>query len=357
MRKKSGIVIFLIFFLSTTVFAEIQKEPLSRPVSINRHGSPPYKELIFPPGKLLSSHSPSIVELPDGALFVVWYAATSSGPNSVIWASRKPAGSDKWSDPWIVNQTPGYSNKNPVLYLGRDKRLWLIWANERRLFRSATIDTLRTKVSEDSGRTWGKDRKIDTPIGFLPRTHPVRLHDGTVLLPLYVNWSTSSVVMASRDDGSTWGKYRCILLLFGIQPTIIQRSDLSLFALTRTGMWPRFSWQAASYDLGRNWKGQKLSGIKNPGSSIEMVKLDSGNIVLAFNDSRTDRSGMSLALSYDGGRTWPSVRMIENDPGHIHTYPSIAQDKNGLIHVVYSYDSRKSIAHFVADEEWIKGLN
>lgn len=342
MNKKLFVILSLIFFLSNSVaFTETGYPKL------------PYKELVFPSGQIPSSHAPSIVELPDGELFAVWYADWR--PKSVIWSSRRPVGAKKWTTPSIIHHTPGYANKNPVLYLGEDKRLWLFWADEKRWWFKLVKDITRMKTSGDFGHTWGETSAVGKLSWFLPRTHPIRLQDGQTILPVYTDLCTSSAVAISKDDGVTWEGPKYIVFLFGIQPTIIQRSDLSLFALMRTGMWPRLSWQAISDDFGQSWKDHKLSSIRNPGFSLEMIKLKSGNVVLAFNDSKTDRSNLSLALSCDEGKTWPYVRMIECNPGHVYGYPSIIQDRHGLIHVVYSYDNRNSIAHFVTDEQWIKG--
>lgn len=351
-----------ISFLVTTIghshcIAHAEEKTIPEEAVINRTLEPypklPYKEFVFAPGQIPSSHSPSIVESPDGELFAVWYAPTPFSPNSVIWGSRKPVGACKWTAPSLIHHTLGCSNKNPVLYLAQNKKLWLFWSDEKRWLKWVK-DKLRVKISEDFGHTWSKARDAGVPTGFLPRTNPIRLHDGSVILPLYTDWNTSSALVISRDDCLTWERPIYILFLFGIQPTIIQRSDSSLFALMRSGMPPRLAWQATSDDLGRSWKHQKFSTINNPGTSLEMIKLQNGHVVLAFNDSKTDRSSLSLALSCDDGRSWPYTRVIEFKSGSVHTYPSIIQDKQGLIHVLYSYDGRISIAHFVTDEQWIK---
>lgn len=96
------------------------------------HPKLPYKELIFVPGQLASSHAPGIVELPNGELFAVWYAAAQWTRDAVIWGARKPLGAQKWTAPFLVHYTPGCSNKNPVLYMDADKKLWLFWSDERR---------------------------------------------------------------------------------------------------------------------------------------------------------------------------------------------------------------------------------
>jgi predicted neuraminidase len=303
---------------------------------------------------LNSSHASSIVELPDGELFAVWYAPLKCGTNAVIWSSRRPVGSDRWTAPSILHYNPGYSNKNPVLYLGSDNKLFLFWAIEERWFKLVK-NTVRLKTSDDLGRTWGEARDVSGLSWFLTRTHPIRLHNGDIILPVYSDLSASSAVAISKDGGLTWKGPKYILFFFGIQPTIIERSDLSLFTLMRCGMTPRLAWQATSNDSGKSWRDREYSNLNNPGTSLEMIKLNNGHVVLAFNDSKKDLKRLLLALSYDEGRTWPYKRAIEFETESPNTYPSLMQDRYGLIHLLYSYNGRKSIAHFVTDEEWIKG--
>ncbi len=351
MNKKIFGVIFLAAFFASSVFAENEKKS-----DITPYPTLPYNELIFPPNPTFSVHAPSIVELSDGGLFAVWYNVIPPGTTTAIWGSRKPAGADKWTKPSIVNYSPGHSNKNPVLYMNRDKKLLLFWAEETR-WRKWKRDRLRMKVSGDLGRTWGKSRNVEISSGFLSRTHPIKLNDGRLILPIYTDWSTSSAVITSWDDGLTWSKPRFMLFFIGTQPAVIQRSDSSLFALMRTGMPPRRCWQAESTNLGRNWKNQRLSAIDNPGSSIDMIRLRNGHVVLVFNNSKSERSHLSIALSYDEGRTWAHIKEIEVRPGNTNIYPSLMQDSNGLIHAVYSFDGRQSICHFVTDEKWIESQN
>ena len=125
----------------------------------------------------------------------------------------------------------------------------------------------------------------------------------------------------------------------------------------RTGMPPRLAWQAISHDDGFNWGDWKYSDVKNPGTALEMIKLKNGHVVLVSNDSKKERSSITMALSYDEGRTWPVRKVIEYKAGSVSTYPSVMQDKDGLIHVVYSYDSRTNIVHFVTDEKWLESSN
>jgi len=336
---------------ASSPLSEIQPV-LTRPT--NLYPELPHKEFIFPPKAVHTSHASSIVELPDGELFAVWYAPPKWSPDAVIWGSRRPVGSEGWTTPSIIAHTIGYSNKNPVLFLGLDNKLFLFWGIEKRIFKMVK-DTVRMKTSDDYGRTWSNARNIDKLSWFLPKTHPLRLHNGDIVLPIYTDLSTSSAVAISKDGGLTWGGPEYILFLFGIQPTIIERSDFSLFTLMRCGMPPRLAWQAASDNSGKSWRDRKYSNVYNPGTSLEMIKLGNGHVVLAFNDSKKDLRRLLLALSLDEGRSWPYKRVIESETIYPNTYPSVMQDRHGLIHVLYSYNGRESIAHFVTDEEWIKG--
>lgn len=322
-----------------------------------------YKELIFTPGTTLSSHAPCIIELPDGGLFVAWYATSPWGSDAAIWGSSKPAGADTWTAPFLIHDTPGCPDGNPVLYLDRENKLWLfltaeknqhkLWLYSNQFNRCDTM--ILVKTSTDFGHTWSEARDMELPSGLFTRNHAIKLDDGQIILPIYMDWNTSAAIVTSKDECKTWSRPKYILRFVGIQPTVIQRSDRSLFALTRTGMWPRRSWQTESDDMGRSWKNFRVSQVKNPGASLEMIKLKNGHVVLVFNDSRKDRSRLGLALSYDDGKTWPYFRVIEDKAGN--SYPSIMQDSKGLIHAVYSYSWQNGIAHFVTDENWIKGTD
>lgn len=314
----------------------------------------PYKELIIPQMRFVSVHTPCVVELPDGELFAVWSRTMSWGSRRYLWGSRLPVGAHKWTKPSIVQDSVTMDDKNPVLYLDSDKKLRLLWTVQQNYSKWNHQDIIKVKVSNDFGHTWEKSRDLGTPVGYLSRTHPVKLHNGWFILPIYMDSSASSAIVISKDGGLTWGKCEWILPFLGIEPAIIQKSDLSLFVIMRSGMWPRRSWQVISEDLGRTWKNHSISDVNNPGSALDMVKLRNGHIVLVFNNSKKNRYNLSLAISYDDGKTWSHIKTIENRDGHVYAYPSIIQDRNGLIHVVYAYDNHQNIAHFVTNEQWIE---
>ena len=74
---------------------------------------------------------------------------------------------------------------------------------------------------------------------------------------------------------------------------------------------------------------------------------------------------MTLAISADGGRTWPWRRHLDEGDGYCMTnnseaklnrefsYPSIKQSADGALHMSYTY-FRQAIKYVRADEAWAK---
>jgi predicted neuraminidase len=200
------------------------------------------------------------------------------------------------------------------------------------------------------------------------RNKPIRLHNGEFLLPIYdeINWS--AMVLISADEGDSWSVHGEVTAPTGcIQPTVIQRSDGELFMLLRRGRqsgcaWstalseqiaegkvpatiPCAIWSATSSDNGRTWTATQPVDLPNPNAAIDMVQLENGHLLLAFNNSHRDRTPLSLALSTDEGRSWKALHNLEKDPGE-YSYPAIIQARDGRVHVVYTY-RREAIKHVV----------
>lgn len=75
---------------------------------------------------------------------------------------------------------------------------------------------------------------------------------------------------------------------------------------------------------------------------------------------------MTIAISKDGGRTWPFKRNLDVGDGYCMTnnskemlnreysYPSIKQTPDGKLHVAYTY-YRQAIKYVCLDEKWVTG--
>ena len=140
-----------------------------------------------------------------------------------------------------------------------------------------------------------------------------------------------------------------------------------------------FIYKSTSWD-GCEWTVPTPTHLPNNNSSIQLAMLKDGSLVIAFNNSSAgitrDKTGLSVrkplsvALSQDGGETWPWVRDIEkgsfagqpsgphdDKEGHDeYSYPSLLQDANGKIVVAYTY-RHETVKVVRFDEEWLKQNN
>lgn len=363
-------------------------------------------ELIFP---LQSQHvhGSSIVELPNGDLLSCWFQGSGErNANDVaIKGARLKQGETKWSDVFIMADTPGQPDCNPVLFLNKENKLFLAWvvvqANrwETSLLKYRTsadyenngapnwnwqdiillkpgeefekeIET-KFKANEGPEMAWSeyaplyemmiidaaKDpKKRET--GWMTRIHPLILESGKILLPLYSDGYNISIVAISEDNGQNWHGSLPIVGKGNIQPSFVLKNNGTIVAFMRdSGDEPGRIMMAESSDEGNSWSFAKDSDIPNPGASIEAIKLKSGNWLLIYNDVEDGRYSLAAALSNDEGATWKWKKHLENSEGESFHYPSVIQSKNGKIHITYSYflkGNRKSIKHVSFNEKWVK---
>jgi hypothetical protein len=354
-------------------------------------------------------HSSSIVELPGGDLFAVWYRGSGErrADDVRLEGARLARGGSGWSAPFPVADTPGFPDCNPIAFVDAHGRLSVVWP--------AILDNrwesalLRYRRAPAAGRTTGaprwddggvillrpdtlKDRtetfaraalaalppgrdhdelaqlierlsdKLYNRLGWMPRTHVLRLPGGRLLLPLYSDTYSVGLVAISDDDGGTWRASDPIVSLGGVQPSLVRRTDGTIVAFMRdNGPPPQRAIVATSKDDGMTWTQGEDSDVPNPGSSLEVVTLRDGRWLMVLNDTESGRARLSAWLSADEGRTWTSRRAIEDTPGGSYSYPSVIQTADGLVHVSYSHvepapaegKRLEAIKHLVFDAAWV----
>jgi predicted neuraminidase len=136
------------------------------------------------------------------------------------------------------------------------------------------------------------------------------------------------------------------------QPTIVPYGARGAIALYRNCSDKRAVGMATTRDAGNTWSEPHTLGLPNPDSGLNALLLTDGRILLAFNDSRTDRENLQLAVSYDTGARWLRVARIEEGAGEEFSYPYMILGRDRRIHLVYTW-RRKRIKHVVFNEHWI----
>ena len=380
-------------------------------------------ELIFPL-EHWHNHGSCIVEAPNGDLIVCWFHGSGerTADDVKVEGARLRKGAKTWSPRFTMADTPGYPDTNCAMFIDPMGRLWLMWptilANtwESALMKyristnysgdgppkwdvnevmhvtpgpefetavntfaehaSATLDKAalgaergqRVDVWLASLRTKAAD-KLTRRIGWFTRAHPFVLEGRRLIVPLYSDGFSFSLMNISDDWGQTWHTSTPLIAGGNIQPSIVKRADGSLYTLMRdNGPPPKRLMQSESRDRGETWSAVTDSDHPNPGTGAEITSLRNGHWVLINNDTERGRHRLTIQISDDEGKSWKWKRALElapEDAGRFH-YPSIIQAKDGTLHASYSYHLEKdferdadgkprskSIKHAHFNEAWV----
>ena len=345
-------------------------------------------EAIIPPGPWRTCHGPGMVELPNGDLLCCWFAGTFEGDADIhIVCARLPKGADKWEEPVNVSGDPTRSEQNPSLFLGPDGAVWCMYTAQ--LDRIPGKDNMqytsqvRCQKSWDGGLTWGDYETIFPEEGTFSRQPIQILKNGRWI---YGNWICTDAVdglagdpsafRISDDQGKTWRMVMMPKSNGRVHATVVELDDGHLVAFMRSRE-ADFIYRSESFDWGDTWSEPKPTVLPNNNSSISAIRTQSGRIAIAYNptcvseDMRSKcawpglRCPVAVALSEDGGLTFPMIRWMERGEGYIgdenktnnkqYEYPYIMQSADGRLHLTYAAFTRKAVKYVSFPEADVMG--
>src|SRR5688572_22054793 len=74
-------------------------------------------------------HGSTIVELPNGDFLSAWFQGSGErwADDVRIMGSRLVKGDTAWSETFEMADVPGFPDINPILFMDKQQRLWLMW--------------------------------------------------------------------------------------------------------------------------------------------------------------------------------------------------------------------------------------
>jgi predicted neuraminidase len=359
-------------------------------------------ELIFPL-HAQHNHAPAIVECPNGDLLASWYRGSGErrADDVAVYGARRRQGQTNWNEAFVMADTPGFPDGNTAMFIDAQKRLWLFWPIVIANTWESCITSYRfaTEYQGEGAPKWswqgqillrpenfaehmekGLDGrlksgpvpegatnklaelrrliadKLSQRLGWQPRCKPTVLRSGRILMPLYSDTYSVSIMAISDDGGQTWLASQPLAGFGNIQPAVLQKKDGSLVAYMReNGPLDRIR-VAQSTDDGMSWGPVGVTELPNPGSGLDGLRLNDGQWVLIYNDTVKGRNRLAVSLSDDEGKSWKWTRHLEDEPTGSFHYPAIIQGRDGTLHAVYSYfvDGGKSMKHAAFNAAWVK---
>lgn len=386
-------------------------------------------EYAYLPAATVQSHAANLLALPDGRLGCVWFGGTQEGvPDISIWFSTLEPGADAWTEPARLSDDPTRSEQNPILFTPPGGDLWLLYTAQRA--GNQDTAEVRRRISTDSGRTWGPVETLfpaNETGGVFVRQVPVVLSSGRWLVPIFrcitppgeawVGDRDDSAVMVSDDAGATWREHLVPGSVGCVHMNIAPLADGTLLALFRS-RWADAVYASRSTNDGTTWTPPVPTELPNNNSSIQVTALRDGRLALVYNHRRADagtarrlslydeidddglaeqqpatpaaadptgsseptesgdarrtafwgtpRAPLTLAVSKDGGRSWPTRRPLDVGDGYClsnnsrdglnreYSYPSITEGEDGRLHIAYTY-FRQAIKYVRVDPDWAAG--
>lgn len=345
-------------------------------------------EAMIPPGNFRTAHAPALLELPDGDMLCVWFAGSFEGNGDIsIVCARLPKGAKKWEPPVQVSNDPTRSEQNPSLFLAPNGEVWLIYTAQ--LVRVPGKDNMqftsiiRRQRSRDGGRTWTEaDTMFDEQGSFCRRPIQI-LSNGRWI---FSNWLCSdsekglfedpTVFRISDDSGDTWKTVYMPNSAGRVHANVVELEPGHLVAFMRSRMADAI-YRSESWDYGDSWTEPQPTLLPNNNSSISAIKLASGRIAIAYNPTKApvvqkDRAAwpglrcpVAVALSEDGGLTWPLIRHMELGEGFVgaenstnnrqYEYPCLIQASDGMLHLAFAYRNRQGIKWMTFSEQDVIG--
>ena len=189
---------------------------------------------------------------------------------------------DSWSSSLQGTGSPKWDWQGQVLLKPEGFAEDMEKALEARLKSSAVPAEMTNRLTEFKHTI---TNKLSQRLGWQPRCKPTVLRSGRIVLPLYSDTYSVSIMALSDDAGQTWFASRVLAGFGNIQPAVLQRKDGSLVAYMRENGPLDHIRVADSRDDGMTWGPVGTMDLPNPGSGLDALRLANGHWLLIYNDT------------------------------------------------------------------------
>lgn len=327
-----------------------------------------HEQFVDPTFTRPSAHVSSLCQLSDGRMLALWYAGTREGARDVALytATREPGLTNVWSTPAAVvtheaasEETFRYVKKvgNGIPFVGTNGQLHLLYVTTG--FGGWSCSALNLKTSSDGGVTWSRSRRLGLSpffnISELVKNAPTPLASGGFVVPIYHEvMGKFSELLWLRPSGASFDviKTRVAGGRTAFQSALVALNETNALMLSRSAGSVAKIYATRTADAGQSWSALETIDLPNSNSGLDAIRLSDGRLLLAFNDTDSNRDNLRLAISADAGVTWQRAGTLADEKGEEFSYPTVFQSNDGLVHVTYTW-KRRGIKEATFNIAWL----
>jgi hypothetical protein len=274
----------------------------------------------------------------SGSNVVAVWEQQDNGGDYRIYSNYSTDGGATWHADQLIEDNAGLSGVYPQVGIS-GSNVVAVWyqydASNRRIY---------SNYSTDGGATWHADQLIEDNAGHIGNDPQVGI-SGSNVVAVWYQWDGSNWRIYSNystDGGATWHADQLIEDNAGYDGSYPQvgMSGSNVVAVwhqddgSNTRIYSNYS-----TDGGATWHTDQLieDNAGNDGS-YPQVGISGSNVVAVW--YQDDGSNFRIYSNYstDGGATWHADQLIEDNAGHIGYYPEVGISGNNVVAVWYQHD-------------------
>jgi len=278
-----------------------------------------------------------------------------------ISTKRSTDGGKTWGEQHFIargdtSRVLGYGFGDASLTLTRSGKILCLMAcgegpkGFRRGLKHTSVST-----SDDGGITWSEPRIIPLPgnihSAFITSGKGVVDADGDILLvacvlprdypdPMPWPWPVEPHLYYSKDEGQTWTMQEEAIVPRGDESKLELLSDGRMLFSARNGVYgPRIMNTASKGEDGIWHWGEAFpsEGLVANSCNGDIILWKEGMVIHSYIKDKDQRTGLTLAVSCDGGANWTDFLTLQSGPA---AYSTMVCFKNGDIGILYEDGSR-----------------
>lgn len=273
-----------------------------------------------------------------------------------ISTKRSTDGGRTWSGQTFIargdtSKWIGFGYGDASLTLTRSGKIVCLMAcgNGPKGFRRGLKQTA-VSTSEDGGLTWSEPRTVPFPetihSAFVTSGKGIVDADGDLLLsacvlaqdypdPMPVPWPIEAHLFYSKDEGQTWTLDPAKAFTLADESKLALLPDGRLLLNSRRSAYgPRGINTAVKGDDGVwHWEEERLAeGVEANPCNADILVWEKDLILFSYIKDKDARTGLTLAVSRDGGISWADVMTLQEGAA---AYSTMVRFRNGDVGVLY----------------------